>query len=212
MILHGRNLIITAGGVAIAAAKSCSIDVDAEIIKVASPTDGQWEHSISGRKSWSVATNHFLTSIVDGAEMVGTMVTLRMQINGKVGLPFGGFVNGVVVQSGSQTEVEDIVWDKTSKKFLGVVYGPHFENEYFYHTWNKAYSTNDSSYKYQNEKNFYLTSLSHDVYKKTSTDLILEALQGTAIVKKWQAAGAVGGLATGSFRFEGSGPFTRPTT
>lgn len=60
MILHGRNLIIKTGGVAIAAAKSASIKVNAETIPVSSPMDGQWKHSIVGRKSWSVSTSHLI--------------------------------------------------------------------------------------------------------------------------------------------------------
>lgn len=60
MILHGRNLIITAGGMVIAAAKSCSISVSAETIKITDETDGEWEHQIAGLKSWSVSTNHLL--------------------------------------------------------------------------------------------------------------------------------------------------------
>ena len=60
MILQGRNLIIKANGVAIAAAKSANIKVQAKTIEVSSPTDGQWEHSIVGRKSWSVSTSHMV--------------------------------------------------------------------------------------------------------------------------------------------------------
>lgn len=210
MILHGRNLIITAGGAAIAAAKSCSIDVDAEIIKVASPSDGQWEHSIPGRKSWSVATNHLLTDITEAAEMVGTMVTLRMQVNGKVGLPFREMVTGVTIEQDTlSVEPTAVVWETTTKQFLAWVRTTRPAASYYYSQWPSATAYNSAAAGtlfYMNGTN------ANDVYKKTSTDLILEALQGTAIVKKWQAAGAVGGLATGSFRFEGSGPFTRPTT
>lgn len=210
MILHGRNLIIAAGGVAIAAAKSCSIDVDAEIIKVSSPTDGAWEHSIPGRKSWSVATNHFLTSIVDGAEMVGTTVTLKAKMSGEVGLPFREMVTGVTIeQRALSVDPTAVVWDTTTKQFLAWVRTTRPASSHYYSQWPSATSYNGAAVGtlfYMNGTN------TNDVYKKTATDLVLEALQGTAIVKKWQAAGAVGGLATGSFRFEGSGPFARPTT
>lgn len=60
MILHGENLMISVDGSVLAASKSCNVDVDVDTIKVSSPTDGAWEHSIAGRKSWKVTTNHLL--------------------------------------------------------------------------------------------------------------------------------------------------------
>ena len=75
MILQGTNLIISADGKVLAGAKSCSVDVDAETIKTSSPSDGQWEHSIAGRKSWSVSTGHLMpmtTNVADTIEAVGT--------------------------------------------------------------------------------------------------------------------------------------------
>ena len=60
MILHGENLMISVDGSVLAASKSCNVDVDVDTIKVSSPTDGAWEHSIAGRKSWKVTTSHLL--------------------------------------------------------------------------------------------------------------------------------------------------------
>ena len=60
MNYHGRNLIITANGKVIAGAKSCDISVKADTIEVSSASDGAWEHSIVGRKSWQVSTNHLV--------------------------------------------------------------------------------------------------------------------------------------------------------
>jgi hypothetical protein len=59
-MLQGRNLIIAINGSTIAAAKSCSVDVQADTIKVSSPSDGEWEHIIAGRKSWQVQTSHLM--------------------------------------------------------------------------------------------------------------------------------------------------------
>ena len=68
MIIPGKDLIILADGVPLAASRSCNIDVDAEIIKVSNPTDGSWRHIITGLKSWKVSTNHLLKSAsgIDG--------------------------------------------------------------------------------------------------------------------------------------------------
>lgn len=52
--------MISVDGSVLAASKSCNVDVDVDTIKVSSPTDGSWEHSIAGRKSWKVTTNHLL--------------------------------------------------------------------------------------------------------------------------------------------------------
>ena len=52
--------MISVDGSVLAASKSCNVDVDVDTIKVSSPTDGAWEHSIVGRKSWKVTTNHLL--------------------------------------------------------------------------------------------------------------------------------------------------------
>lgn len=80
MILHGRNLIIKAGGVAIAAARSCDITITTDEIETASPSDGQWKHVIAGRKSWSVNVSFLVPSgdFPTEAQMVGTTVTLNV--------------------------------------------------------------------------------------------------------------------------------------
>lgn len=63
-MLQGRNLIIAINGSTIAAAKSCTVDVQADTIKVSSPTDGAWEHIIAGRKSWQVQTSHLMPNVM----------------------------------------------------------------------------------------------------------------------------------------------------
>lgn len=80
MILHGRNLIITADGVAIAAARSCEINIQTDEIETASPDDGSWKHVITGRKSWSINVSYLVPSgtFPTSAQMVGTIVTLNV--------------------------------------------------------------------------------------------------------------------------------------
>lgn len=60
MTINGKNLIISVNGQALAASKSCSISISGSTLQISSPLDGLWEHSIPGRKSWSVKTNHLL--------------------------------------------------------------------------------------------------------------------------------------------------------
>ena len=80
MILHGRNLIVKADGVAIAAARSCDITIAVDDIETSSPSDGQWKHVIAGRKSWSVNVNFLVPSgtFPTEVQMVGTTVTLNV--------------------------------------------------------------------------------------------------------------------------------------
>lgn len=62
MVIHGRDLIVTVNGMAIAAAKSCELQVSCDDIEISSPTSGQWREFISDRKEWAVTTNHLVVS------------------------------------------------------------------------------------------------------------------------------------------------------
>ena len=210
MILQGRNIILLAGGKAIAAAKSCDLEISADSIPVASPSDGAWEDAIPGRKSWKASCNHLVTGIVDSAAMVGTVVTLRMQVAGELGLPFREKVNNVTVEEGS-AEIEPlaVVWNTTTKQFLGWTRTTRPASSHYYDLWSgsSAYtSAAEGTLFYMNGDN------NNNIFKKTATDLVLEALQGSAIVRNWKVVGTLGNLAQGSFQFQGKGALTNPTT
>lgn len=217
MILHGRNLIIKVGGVAIAAAKSCDINVKAKEIEVSSPTDGEWEHSIMGRKSWQVTCSQLVTSIVQPISMVGTTVSLSMEVEGKVGTPFGGFVDNPTFNEGTgSSAAENVYWDKTRKKFIyrytnrmGITFTyEHWANESTYR--NLTDGQQFCLYDEWEEENPY-----GQVYTYYNGDLHAEKLTGQANVVEWRGTGAVGNLAQGSFRFNGNGelaPASLPAT
>lgn len=57
MVLHGRNLIVSANGKAIAAAKSCVIDIQTKEVEVTGPYSGRWEEYRAGRMTWKVNTS-----------------------------------------------------------------------------------------------------------------------------------------------------------
>ena len=204
MILHGRNLIIKVGGVAIAAAKSCDINVQCEEIETASPSSGAWRTAIFGRKSWSVTTNQLVTSLVRPLQIVGTSVSLSMEMEGEVGLQFGGFVDNVTLESGTinEGEVENIFWDKTQKKFVYefILFRPPVDS--FYGNW-----LNDTKYKnISNGQLFYDNNFK--VYSYYNGNLYAEKMTGTANVVAWRPQGTVGNLAQGSFQFNGNGALT----
>lgn len=60
MIIQGKDLIVTANGSVIAAAKSCSLKVQSDTLEVSSPTQGKYRTFIPERMSWSITTNHLL--------------------------------------------------------------------------------------------------------------------------------------------------------
>ena len=62
MVIHGRDLIVTANGMAIAAAKSCELQVSCDDIEISSPNSGQWREFIADRKEWAVTTNHLVVN------------------------------------------------------------------------------------------------------------------------------------------------------
>ena len=60
MILHGKDLIVSIDGNANMASKSCTLSVSAKSIVKTSPTSGDWEEVLAGKKSWSLTTNHLV--------------------------------------------------------------------------------------------------------------------------------------------------------
>lgn len=198
MIYHGRNLIIKADGVAIAAAKSCDIHVKCEEIETASPSTGQWRTALIGRKSWSVTTNQLVTSIVGGFSMLGTQVALDVAISGDLGLPFDGFVDDVTTESqGYSGEPDQIVWDITNKKFLAAVRTFHITPTY-YDVWSSGIG-----YIYPTTGKIYTCDGLNYVY--ANGNIQAEKLTGNANVVEWRVVAAVGNLAQGSFQFNGNG-------
>ena len=210
MILHGRNILLLADGVAIAAAKSCDLEISADAIPVASPSDGAWEDAIPGRKSWKASCSHLVTGIVDSAAMVGAVVTLRMQVRGQLGLQFSNKVSDVTVEEGNDDIVPMyIVWNTTTKQFLGWVRTTRPAASHYYNLWSgsSAYTNAVEGTLFHMEGD-----ASNDVFRKTATDLVLEALQGSTIVRNWKVVGTLGNLAQGSFQFQGKGALAVPTT
>lgn len=60
MILHGKDLIVSIDGNSMLASKSCTLTVSAKSLAKTSPTSGQWEETMAGKKSWSLSTNHLV--------------------------------------------------------------------------------------------------------------------------------------------------------
>ena len=199
MVLHGKDLIVLADGVAIAMSKSCDINIEADIIPTSSPTDGDWEHSISGRKSWKVTTNHLLRSVAAMAMKAGSTVTLTMKVGNGAGNVFMGYVDNVAVQTGTCTTPNiSRFWDTTRKCFVGL---DPLSNLY-YTSW-------VGGEEYENpEGGLFVHQSSGTSYTVIDGELTQEQLTGSAICRLFKATATKGNLAQGSFSWTGTGALT----
>lgn len=74
------------GNNAIAAAKSCEVEMSTELIEVSSPSSGTARSYVAGKTEWKVNVNRLLadTSVMYQAVLqVGTSVTLKVQVRNK---------------------------------------------------------------------------------------------------------------------------------
>lgn len=200
MILHGRNLIIKADGVAIAAARSCEITITTDDIETSMPGDGAWKTSILGRKSWKVTTNHLVPSVVRAASMAGTTVALSVELNGNMGFPFAGFCDNVTIEQSSAAGNVTILWDKTLNKFVART-GNTIQGYKYYQSWSDGQ-------KYMNPGDYDLFIYDGVIYTWYGNTLAAEKLSGQAHCLTWKCTATLGNLIQGSFEFKGTGPLT----
>jgi predicted secreted protein len=85
MAVLGNNIIVFMNGTAIAGTKSDEIQVDDEIIEVASETDQDWVHRIAGRKSWSLNVGWLVLANQDVRKVLltGSVVTIKIKGRGE---------------------------------------------------------------------------------------------------------------------------------
>lgn len=126
MILHGENLIISANGSVLAGAKTCSLDVDVDTIKVSSPTDGDWEHVIAGIKSWKISTGHLLPNVMSQYPIVEAVspswVEMGNGANPKVTFTLH---NGSNLYEGKGLYIFNYTKNVTTEEWGVTVFGPY---------------------------------------------------------------------------------------
>ena len=79
-MIHGRNLIIYADGVAIAAAKSCTVSMSINDIEAASDIDGNAKTFLPTQKEWTVRCNTLVTSLTGHFANIGDTIRLSMAV------------------------------------------------------------------------------------------------------------------------------------
>lgn len=82
MIIHGKDIQIQNynGSSVVAAARTCEVSIQADIIETATPTSNTFRTFIAGRKDWSVSVGYLVAS-EDGAGIllnVGDTVHIRI--------------------------------------------------------------------------------------------------------------------------------------
>lgn len=201
-LIHGRNLIIKLDGKAIAAAKSCDIQIQTDMIEVSSPTAGRYRKYIAGRTDWSVNTSHLVVSPLADLQMTGKEYDLTFMVRDAEALPFDGFVSGVTIRQQSTIEHDAIVYDQAVNRFAARVdeglqqlyyYSWLGGDDYFQPVTGTIYEHDGTYYRWEND----------ELAEVSSSEV---GLTGTAICKTAKIVGTVGNLANGSFAFQGSGP------
>ena len=204
MIIHGNNLIVSVGGTAVAAAKSCELNVAADTIEVASPNIGDWRSFIVGRKTWNVSVGYLLTPlyVTYRPTLVGESVILTFTVRqpGDT-LNFAGFDTPASVQLRATGAVDSVWWHPTMHMFIGKV------GSTYYQQWP---SKEADGYATPSQANSYHCAADSKDYIYDGLQLVVNAmLRGAAIVTGVKMTGTRGNLATGSVTFKGSGALTR---
>lgn len=78
-MIHGRNLLIYANGTVVAAARTCRISMDVDIVEVSNPS-GRSKSYLAGRKGWTVSATQLVTNFHSRFEGLGTLLRLSFAV------------------------------------------------------------------------------------------------------------------------------------
>lgn len=92
--IHGRNLLIYADGVAVAAARSCRITMDFDTIEMAGVDSGTYKYYVTAMSSWSIQVDKLVSNVRSIFEEVGTMVSLSFVVRDEYGNLMGDRMQG----------------------------------------------------------------------------------------------------------------------
>ena len=85
--IKGNDLIISkAEGSAIAASKTCEINMNCDLKEISSPSSGAFKEFMAGRKEWSVSLQYMVpaegTTVMNRILSVGKTYTLTCKVRG----------------------------------------------------------------------------------------------------------------------------------
>ena len=78
-MIHGRNLLIYANGAVVAAARTCRISMDVDIVEVSNPS-GRSKSYLAGREGWTVSATQLVTNVHSRFENVGKPLRLSFVV------------------------------------------------------------------------------------------------------------------------------------
>ena len=87
--MNGNNIIVYmqngSSWTAIAATKTDNIEVDGELIEIASDsqTDQQWKKHTAGRKSWSITVGFLVTAVGDLRKVLTANTRVKLRIGAR---------------------------------------------------------------------------------------------------------------------------------
>lgn len=94
MIL-GNDLLIYANGAVVAAAKTCRISADAELIGCASASDGHSREFKLGKKGWQITVTSLVTTMRTWLETPDTAIRVSFVVRDKYGTLMGDRMTGM---------------------------------------------------------------------------------------------------------------------
>lgn len=202
----GKNLILYSGGVAVAASKACSINVQCELMEVSSPNTGAWRTFLAGMKEWSVscAVLVMAESVVSSALSVGASVEIDVQPLYDEIHTLTGFVapGDQVLTDTPASAVNGIYMDAAGGRFVTYL-GSYGGARYFSTEWPNKEAWTVAPHQHVTYR---FPDASVAPYEWSGTAFaVIPRLRGDAIIQQWEASGAVGSLAQGAFSFKGNG-------
>lgn len=82
MLLHGENIKVYNYGIAIALAKSCTIETSADINEISSATNVSAKNYLSGRTDWKVSVSMFVENMQKDIIMAGREYIITIHVKG----------------------------------------------------------------------------------------------------------------------------------
>lgn len=124
MALNGNNIIVYmlngSTWTAIAATKTDTIEVDGDLIEIATATasEQQWKKYTAGRKSWSITTGFLVSAVGDLRKVLTVNTRVKLRIGGRTFSSSSGLEGFAWVKSASLSAPRGSL-SQGSIKFVG---------------------------------------------------------------------------------------------
>lgn len=83
MAINGNNILIYVGGSLVAGTRSNEIQVNREVMEIASPSSGDFREYLSGRKDWSLNISWLVPNAANLQQLLLSAGTVTVRIIGR---------------------------------------------------------------------------------------------------------------------------------